>query len=245
MAEPRLYRLVQRCVLTALRVSMRLEVDGLHHIPLEGAVVIAPNHLHALDAVVIPAVVPRRLTVLAADKWRNTVAGLLMNLAANAIYVARGEADRQALARALAAAKAGQVLAVAPEGTRSRTGGLLPGKNGPIYLASRSGAPVIPLAVWGQERALGEWRRLRRPAVHVRIGEPIRLPPEAARARSDELDGYTDQLMLALARMLPPEYRGAYRDRLTASDPITTVSSMPSALPVTNDLGQYTPLADR
>jgi 1-acyl-sn-glycerol-3-phosphate acyltransferase len=132
----------------------------------------------------------------------------------NSIFVARGEADREALGKALAVLRAGQSLTVAPEGTRRRTGGLLPGKNGPVYLASRGPAPIVPVVVWGQETAMGTLRRLRRPDVHVRIGPPISLPPEAGRARSEALSEYTDELMLEMARMLPPAYRGYYRDRL-------------------------------
>ena len=145
--------------------------------------VIAPNHLHVLDGPVVGAVIPRRQTVLAADKWQGTVAGLMLRIFTNSIFVARGEADREALGKALVVLKTGQSLTVAPEGTRSRSGGLLPGKNGTVYLASRGPAPIVPVVVWGQERALGDWRRLRRPQIHVRIGRPICLPPEASRAR--------------------------------------------------------------
>jgi 1-acyl-sn-glycerol-3-phosphate acyltransferase len=212
--EPLPYFLVRHAVLGILRLVSRLDVEGLEHVPLEGPVVIAPNHLHVLDGPIVAAVIPRRLTVLAADKWRGTVAGMIMRLTTNSIFVARGEADREAMGKALAVLRNGQTLAVAPEGTRSRTGGLLPGKNGPVYLASRGSAPIVPLVVWGQERALGTWRRLRRPAIHVRVGRPICLPPDAGKARSEVLREYTDELMLEMARMLPAAYRGHYRDRL-------------------------------
>ena len=48
--------------------------------------------------------------------------------------------------------------------------------------------------------------------------QPISLPPGAEHARSIELAAYTDQLMLTLARMLPPEYRGVYAGRIEAQD---------------------------
>ncbi len=215
MREPLPYFLARNAVLGIMRVITRLDVEGVEQIPLDGPLIIAPNHLHALDGPVVAAVIPRRLTVLAADKWEHTVAGLLLRIFTNSIFVARGEADRAALSRALAVLKTGQSLTVAPEGTRSRSGGLLPGKNGPVYLASRGPAPIIPIVVWGQERALGDWRRLRRPEIHVRVGPPICLPPEAGRARSEGLNQYTDALMLEMARMLPPAYRGHYRDRIS------------------------------
>ncbi len=212
--EPLPYLLIRNVVLGAMRIVTRLDVEGIENVPLEGPLIIAPNHLHVLDGPVVGAVIPRRQTVLAADKWQGTVAGLMLRIFTNSIFVARGEADRVALGKALAVLKTGQSLTVAPEGTRSRSGGLLPGKNGPVYLASRGPAPIVPVVVWGQERALGDWRRLRRPRIHVRIGRPICLPPEASRARSEELNQYTDELMLEMARMLPPAYRGHYRDRI-------------------------------
>ena len=65
----------------------------------------------------------------------------------------------------------------------------------------------------GQEHAFEAWRRLRRPEIHVRIGAPIHLPPGAERGRTAELHGYTDVLMLTLARMLPEQYRGVFNVR--------------------------------
>jgi 1-acyl-sn-glycerol-3-phosphate acyltransferase len=130
------------------------------------------------------------------------------------IFVARGEADREAMGRALEVLRSGGALAVAPEGTRSRTGGLQAGRDGAVYLASRTGATIIPVAAWGQEQALGAWRRLKRPDIHIHIGEPFRLPTGAERARTAELHGYTDELMMTLARMLPEKYQGVYADRV-------------------------------
>jgi 1-acyl-sn-glycerol-3-phosphate acyltransferase len=212
--EPLPYSLMRNVLLGILSVVTRLDIEGVENVPREGPVVVAPNHLHVLDGPVVAAVIPRRMTVLAADKWQRTAAGIVLRLITNSIFVARGEADREALSRALAVLRAGNALTVAPEGTRSRTGGLLPGKNGPVYLASRGPAPIVPVVVWGQEQALGTWRRLRRPRIYVRIGRPICLPPDSKSARSEALSQHTDALMLEMARMLPPSYRGYYRDRL-------------------------------
>jgi 1-acyl-sn-glycerol-3-phosphate acyltransferase len=141
-----------------------------------------------------------------------------MQIFADAIFVERGEPDRQAITRALEVVRQGGALGVAPEGTRSRTGGLIEGKPGTVYLASRSGAPILPVVVWGQEQAMREWAHLRRPVIHVRIADPLRLPPGAEQARSTDLASYTDQLMLTIARMLPPEYRGVYASRIEEPD---------------------------
>lgn len=211
---PWLYRLFQRIAWALLRIVARLDVTGFANVPATGPVIIAPNHLHALDTLIVGLVVPRWQAIFAADKFRGKLGGRVMELATRVIYVARGEADREALSQGLTVLRAGRALAVAPEGTRSRTGGLQEGKHGAVYLASRTGATVVPVAVWGQEKALPAWRHLRRPELHAHIGAPILLPPEAAHARHSELAGYTDELMLALARMLPAGYRGVYADRV-------------------------------
>ncbi len=207
------YRLLHRLFGFLVRLLTHLDLSGTEHIPRAGPLIVSPNHLHVLDSAIVFAVIPRRLTAFAADKWQRTVGGWLMRVVANAIFVARGEADRDALGRALRILKEGGALAVAPEGTRSRTGGLLPGKNGTVYLASRSGAAILPIAMWGQERAMETWARLRRPKVTIRILPPIILPESAARARTAELQTYTEELMLTVARALPPQYCGVYAER--------------------------------
>ena len=211
---PLTYRLMQRTLWALARILLRIEVTGVENVPASGPLVIAPNHIHTFDVPIIGMVVPRRTAIFAADKWRGKLGGWVLERVTHVIYVARGEADRAALSQALIVLGQGHALAVAPEGTRSRTGGLQPGKHGVAYLASRTSAAILPVAVWGQETALRDWPRLRRPAVHVRIAPPIYPPPGAERARTAELHILTDELMLTLAAMMPPQYRGVYADRV-------------------------------
>lgn len=210
---PATYWLMQRFVWVLLKLFARFEVTGQERMPLTGPLIVAPNHLHAFDAPVIGCAIPRRSAIFSADKWRGKLAGWVMERITRVIYVARGEVDREALNQALEVLRADGAITVAPEGTRSRTGGLQEGKHGTIYLASRTGATIVPVAAWGHEKALAEWRKLRRPEIHLRIGEPYRLPPDAERARTPELHVFTDELMLHLAALLPVEYRGLYADR--------------------------------
>lgn len=208
------YRLVQRTLWMLARIFTRLDVMGIENVPRTGPVVIAPNHIHAFDVPIVGMVIPRQTTIFTADKWRGKLGGWVMERVTQTIYVARGEIDRAALNQALDVLRRGGAMAVAPEGTRTHTGGLQQGKHGAVYLASRTRAVIVPVAVWGHETALSAWRHLRRPAVHVRIGEPLHLPTDAERARMPELHAHTDALMLALARLLPPQYRGVYADRI-------------------------------
>jgi 1-acyl-sn-glycerol-3-phosphate acyltransferase len=211
---PLRYRFLRRLFYVLLRLLTHIDVEGLERVPRSGPLIMAPNHLHIMDAVVTFTLTPRRITVFAADKWRGTPFGWIMSVFADAIYVARGEPDRKALGRALAVLQAGGTLGVAPEGTRSRTGGLQHAHSGVAYLATRTGASVLPVAVWGQEDAFRALFRLRRADIHVSYVEPIVFPEAAARARTGELEMYTDEIMLTIARQLPAKYRGVYSDRV-------------------------------
>ncbi len=208
------YRLVQRVLWGVFRLFARIDASGFENVPLTGPVIVCPNHLHAFDIPLVGISIRRRSTILAADKWKGKLGGLVMDMVTDIIYVARGEPDREALAASLKVLKAGGSLAVAPEGTRSRKPGLQEGHDGAAYLASRTGAPIVPIAVWGHENALPALARFRRAEVHLVICPPIVLPPEAARARTAELHQYTRQIMTAIAREMPPEYRGVYAERV-------------------------------
>ncbi len=211
-----LYRFLQRCLWALFHTFTRLHISGLEQVPTTGALIVCPNHIHSLDIPLVGMAVPRYATILAADKWKGTPGGWVIEVMTRIIYVARGEPDRAALAECLRILRAGKTLAVAPEGTRSRQPGLQEGHDGVSYLASRTGAPIVPVAVWGQEKAFHALARFRRADVHLCFGSPIILPPEAARARGVELHRYTEGVMVSIATMMPPEYRGVYAQRAQA-----------------------------
>jgi 1-acyl-sn-glycerol-3-phosphate acyltransferase len=107
-------------------------------------------------------------------------------------------------------------VALAPEGSRSKTG-LLRGRTGVAYLATKIDVPVVPVAAWGQERWRSRFRSVRRLPVEVRVGQPIRFPVGATSPRL--LREYTDRIMGAIAELLPAEYRGAYAELPVESRP--------------------------
>ncbi len=198
------------------RLIAHIQIEGMENVPEKGAYVVASNHLGRLDVPLIYVVLNRTdITMLVAEKYQKYAIIRWFVKQLNATFVDRYKADLNAMRVALARLKAGGIICIAPEGTRSRTGGLIEGKPGTVYLASRSGAPILPIAVWGQERAMQCWARLHRADIHVRIAKPIILPPGTERARASELAVYTDQLMLTIARMMPPAYRGVYAERVS------------------------------
>ena len=128
----------------------------------------------------------------------------------NAIWVRRGEADREALRKALEVLHSGGVLGIAPEGTRSReTQALQQGKVGTAYLATRADVPIVPVGISGTEQIRHRVRQLRRTDVRLAVGEPFRLPA-SGRVRGRQLEEYTDLIMRRIAELLPEEYRGVY-----------------------------------
>jgi 1-acyl-sn-glycerol-3-phosphate acyltransferase len=152
---------------------------------------------------------PRPVITFAADYLRaSPIMNWFLSDLGHAIYLRRGEGDHEALERGLEVLRAGGAVGLGPEGTRSRQGGLGPGRTGAAWLALRADVPVIPLAAWGQEQLGGHWRSLRRAPVRVRVGDPLRFPAGEPTAR--RLQEHTDEIMRALARLLPPDYRGVY-----------------------------------
>ncbi len=213
-------RFLRNLALLGLRLLTRLEVRGVQETPPTGPALMIMNHLHWLDPVIGIAVVERPAVMFTAEKWEHRpVIGDVIRWSQRAIFVNRGQADRKALTQALEVLQHGDMLAVAPEGTRSKTGGLLPGREGAAYLASRTGAVIVPITAYGQEHAERAWKRLRRPHIVVTLGEPFRLEGTPNKAKSQQLEVYTDEIMLRLAALLPPEYRGVYRDRLDVATP--------------------------
>ncbi|MBI3629383.1 MAG: SDR family NAD(P)-dependent oxidoreductase, partial [Candidatus Rokubacteria bacterium] len=206
-----LWRLGRSVVAVALRLLVRLEVEGLEKLPRSGPVLLAGNHVNYLDALLLLSLVPRPVNCLVADVFRGKpLVGWFLSESLGAVYVARGEADAEALRLARAVLRQGGLLAIAPEGKRNRTGVLLPARTGVAYLASTEGAAVVPVAAYGHERFFFTLARLRRVPIRVRIGDPLAVPRCGLTAR--DLQTQTDRIMRAIGRMLPPEYRGPYRE---------------------------------
>lgn len=202
---------VKKALALLVRLLFRLHVEGMIYLRPEGPYILATNHLHVFDAPLVFCFLPRPTVAFVSEHMR-AVPGVnwFLKKMANTIYVARGEGDQEAIGNALAVLGTGGVLALAPEGKISKTGGLLRGHPGVVHLATQSGVPIVPLVIYGQERAFHHWARLRRVPVSVRIGPAIQFPQ--GKATSKQLDAHRDTVMHALARMLPPEYRGVYRN---------------------------------
>jgi len=130
-----------------------------------------------------------------------------------AFPVQRGQLDRQAMRQAYRVLAEGRALAMFPEGTRSLTGKLQPGLPGSALVALRSGAPILPVGIFGTEKIKGVAWIWHRPRITVNVGPSFHLPPASRRPTRAELNGLTDFIMRRIAELLPAEYRGDYGDK--------------------------------
>jgi 1-acyl-sn-glycerol-3-phosphate acyltransferase len=207
-------RIILRAIVRLLfRLLAQVEVYGLDNIPESGAGLLCANHLGFVDAPLVFSLLERKdSTALVAHKYRRNLFFRWIVSAVQGIWLNREEADTQALRAARDHLRQGGLLGIAPEGTRSHTGGLITPKTGAAFLAGLTHTPVLPMAIYGTEAVGSAWRRLRRPRIIVQIGKPFTLPLLDRENRDASLQANTDEIMCRIAAMLPEQYRGVYAD---------------------------------
>jgi 1-acyl-sn-glycerol-3-phosphate acyltransferase len=187
-------------------------VDGLDNVPATGPAILMINHIAFIDPIVVLHVVPRNIVPLAKiEVYSYPIVGIFPRLW-GVIPVRREEVDRRAVQQVQQVLKAGEIVLVAPEGTRSPS--LTQGKEGVAYLAVRSGAPIIPVAIDGTIGfpALRFTRAWSQPGAVIKFGRPFRFKSEHMRPDREILRKMTDEAMYILAGALPPHRRGVYAD---------------------------------
>lgn len=188
------------------------EVSGLENVPTSGPALLLINHIAFIDPVVVMHVVPRNVVPMAKiEVYDYPVVGILPRLW-GVIPVRRGEVDRRALRMAREVLRAGEMVLIAPEGTRSPA--LQRAKEGIAYLATQTGAPIVPVALEGTPGfpALRGSPRWKKPGAKIHFGKPFYFRTPTTRPKRDQLRQMTDEAMCVLARMLPPQRRGVYAD---------------------------------
>lgn len=187
-------------------------VKGLENFPKEGPALIMINHIAYVDPIVVLNVAPRNIVPLAkVEVLKIPVAGIFPRIW-HVIPVQREDVDRKTVRSVFNVLEAGEIVLVAPEGTRSPQ--LRQGKEGIAYLASRSGVPILPVAIDGTEgfpalRFSAAWKT---PGADVRFGKPFRFHSELRNAAREQLRLMTDEAMYILSAMLPENRRGYYSD---------------------------------
>jgi glycerol-3-phosphate dehydrogenase (NAD(P)+) len=159
-----------------LQIFFRLSRNGRHHIPAEGGVLLASNHRSFLDPFVIGCCLRRPIFFVAKQElFENRLIGWFLNCM-GAFPIRRGESDEESVKTALALLERGDAVVIFPEGTRIRRPDELGNaKRGVGRLVLETGAPVVPVAVTGTDRARRGWR-IRPVKVRVRLGPALRYP---------------------------------------------------------------------
>ena len=194
-------------------IMCRIDAPDLDRIPRTGPLIVYSNHTGQIEVPLMFAhFQPRPMTGFAKiETWDNWFLHWVFDVW-EAIPLRRGEADMEAMRKALEALAKGMIFVIAPEGTRNKTGILIKAHPGIVTLALRSGAPLLPVAHWGGESFLPNLKRLKRTGFHIRVGEPFKLDPGDERVTKEVRHKMVDEMMYRLAAMLPENYRGAYAE---------------------------------
>lgn len=204
--ETWLHKLAVWLVRVALGPFMDMRVRGLENLPEKGAAIVACNHLVTFDVFPLQLALPRMVFYMGkAELFQNTALHwVFRQLGGFPVY--RGEKDAWALAHAARILQHGEIVAMFPEGTRSRGRGLALAKPGAAKLAIENGCPLVVVSISGIENLIRSIPR--RTRVDVVIAPPI-LPTE-----DDSPLSLTDRMMFTMAANLPEDLRGVYASPL-------------------------------
>lgn len=195
-----------------LTIITTRDVTGKENVPRKGPLILASNHMSNGDPPVITGTFPRRIAWLTKAEWFNTpFVGWQFKLA-GMIPVRRFEADLAALRKSQDLLKNGGVLGMFPEGTRSGDRGLKQGEPGSALIALRTGAPVLPTAIWGTEHVKLPRYLFRRTHTHVRFGKPFVLEKQGPKITREDVAKGTERIMREIAALLPEKHRGMYAE---------------------------------
>ncbi len=199
----RLRKIALPIVRAIFSLFMEFNLEGLENYPLNGAVVLAANHVTNFDVFPMQFALPRPIFFMGkADLFNVALDALIRNLGAFPVH--RGEKDEWAMRHAAKVLAHGQTLGMFPEGTRSKGRGLGVAKTGSARLALDANCPIVPMAVVGTDEFFKRFPRRARVTIKI-------LPPILPRPNDTPLS-MTDRLMFALAASLPDDMRGVYAE---------------------------------
>lgn len=212
--------------LSALRpLFCALRIEGVENVPRQGGVVLACNHPGGMDSFVLGFASPRQVFYMAKRELFNihpVVSFLLHRI--GAFPINRGAHDTAAIEYSVDLLKKGFVLGMFPEGTRNRGKPMRRGKSGAVRIAIEAGVPVVPVAVLGIPHLHRNcYNPFKRTKLSVQFGQPVMFPPGTV----EEVQEYTTEIMLEVARMMPPELRGHYEEALAPPQDRSPTSTHP------------------
>lgn len=213
---------LQSILKALLFTTARVEYHGTEHLPKEGGLLVATNHMSRMDTLYL-FLNPARLdiTALVADKYKKyPVFNWILDVG-KVIWLDRDKADFTAFRKAAEYLQSGVALGIAPEGTRSKDGQLQEGKPGIALLGLKAGVPIVPVGIAGTDQYFHRLLTLRRPRVSLTFGPAFNLPALDRNNRDESLKNITDEIMCRIAILLPPQYWGVYRDHPRLKEMLT------------------------
>lgn len=215
MRDYRITRMVCRFLLKTVGFTLLAKIDktrGLENVPASGPAILMINHIAFIDPVVVVHTLKRDVVPLAKREVYDLPFFGIFTKWWGVIPIHREGVDRNAIQKALSVLKAGELLLVAPEGTRS--GQLQEAREGVAYLASRSGAPIIPTMVNGTEGfpTIPFSKRWWGEGAELVFGKPFKFREGGESPRGAYLKHMMDEAMYVLAELLPAARRGFYSD---------------------------------
>ncbi len=198
-----------------LDLIARIDIQGYDNVPPSGAFVIATNHLGMLDSMMLFYAIDRwDVFIPVAEKWEKNPFLKWLGKYFNFIFIDRFNPDLKAMRKIIGLMEKGNLLVIAPEGTRSRVGGLIEGKPGVSYLAAKLNRPILPVGLSGTQDkvVLDNLRHFRKSHILIHAGKMFSLPPLPARDRDAALKHYTDEIMCRIAALIPEKNRGVYTE---------------------------------
>ena len=192
----------------------RRRVRGRENVPRKGGAIFVSNHINLVDSPLLGISLGRRVAFMAKEEVFNSrIIGYIMS-SFGAFPVSKWRPDRKALQRAIQILEDGKSLVIFPEGMRSRSRRLKLAFHGAALIASRSGAPIIPVGITGTTKITGLSWIWHRPEITVNVGESFTLPRVNGKLTKPELSRLTDIIMGRIAALLPLEQQGSYTCRI-------------------------------
>lgn len=195
------------------RVLWDVQVTGTENIPDSGPAIIMMNHISAIDPVLCMGAITNRFVIpmTKIENAQNWFFGLFVWWW-GAYTVNRSEVDRKALVNSIELIKSGQMILIAPEGTRHPEG-LAEAKDGLAFIATKANAVIIPTGISGAVGWDSKLKRAQRPHINVNFGKPFRFKTGDGRVPREALNVMSQEAMYQLALAVKDETRrGFYSD---------------------------------
>lgn len=207
-------KIVNAALRAFFRVTCRINLKELEKIPQEGPLLMLVNHTYVLDGPMLYVFLqPRNLLAMAKKElWDNKFLGWVMDCW-RSIPVDRENMGRETMDACLSALESNEILAMAPEGTRSRDEKLQQGKAGIAFIAHKKDAPMLPVVIMGFSSFAHNLKRLRRTPITIAVGEPFEIIKKGGRMDGATREALIDEIMLRMAALMPNGKRGYYQDR--------------------------------